>query len=129
MDFKLNDEVGYKANGGTPILVWTGVSGNPYVNLDTFSNLFVAPLSGNTIGIATGRVGLGSDTDGYYVGVNSTAVPSTLYFVNTGVGNTHSFKTRFDDVITGKITQNVVTVSKSSTNKLTKNETVFVSVK
>ena len=38
-DFRLNDEVVYKANGGTPILVWTGVSGNPYVNLDTFSNL------------------------------------------------------------------------------------------
>ena len=56
--FQLNDEVVYKANGGTPILVWTGVAGNPYVNLDTFSNLFVVPLSGNTIGIATGRVGL-----------------------------------------------------------------------
>ena len=74
-------------------------------------------------------MGLGSDSDGYYVGVNSTAVPSTLYFVNTGVGNTHSFKTRFDDVITGKITQNVVTVSTSSTHQLTKNDTVFVSVK
>ena len=128
-DFRLNDEVVYKANGGTPILVWTGVSGNPYVNLDTFSNLFAVPISENTIGIATGRVGLGSDTDGYYVGVNSTAVPSTLYFVNTGVGNTHSFKTRFTDVITGKITQNVVTVSTSSTHQLTKNDTVFVSVK
>ena len=43
--FQLNDEVVYKANGGTPILVWTGVAGNPYVNLDTFSNLFVVPLS------------------------------------------------------------------------------------
>ena len=112
-DFELNDEVVYKANGGTPILVWTGVAGNPYVNLDTFSNLFVAPISENTIGIATGRVGLGSDTDGYYVGVNSTAVPSSLYFVNLGVGNTHSFKTRLNNVITGTITQNIVTVSTS----------------
>ena len=33
-DFKLNDEVVYKANGGTPIKVWTGVTGNPFVNLD-----------------------------------------------------------------------------------------------
>ena len=40
-DFKLNDEVVYKANGGTPILVWTGVAGNPYVNLDTFSNFLL----------------------------------------------------------------------------------------
>ena len=56
-EFLLNEEVVYKTNGGTPILVWTGVAGNPYVNLDTFSNLFVVPLSGNTIGIATGKVG------------------------------------------------------------------------
>ena len=87
-------------------------------NLDTFSNLFVVPLSPNTIGIATGRVGLGSDSDGNYVGVDSTAVPSTLYFVNLGVGNTHSFKTRLNNVITGTITQNVVTVSTSSTHQL-----------
>ena len=39
--FNLNDEVVYKANGGTPILVWTGVSGNPYVNLDTFSKFIL----------------------------------------------------------------------------------------
>ena len=128
-DFQLNDEVVYKANGGTPILVWTGVAGNPYVNLDTFSNLFAIPISENTIGIATGKVGLGSDTNGYYVGVDSTAVPSSLYFVNLGVGNTHSFKTRFENVISGSITQNVVTVSTSSTHQLTTNDTVFVSVK
>ena len=127
--FQLNDEVVYKANGGTPILVWTGVAGNPYVNLDTFSNLFVVPLSGNTIGIATGRVGLGSDSDGNFVGVDSTAVPSSLYFVNLGVGNTHSFKTKLNDVITGSITQNTVTVSTSSTHQLKYNDTVFVSVK
>ena len=130
-DFELNDEVVYKANGGTPIKVWNGVGSHvrDAKDLDTFSNLFVAPISENTIGIATGRVGLGSDSDGNYVGVDSTAVPSSLYFVNLGVGNTHSFKTRLNNVITGTITQNVVTVSTSSTHQLTTNDTVFVSVK
>jgi hypothetical protein len=129
--FQLNDEVVYKANGGTPIKVWNGVGSSirDAKDLDTYSNLFVAPLSLNTIGIATGRVGLGSDSDGNFVGVNSTTVPSTLYFLDVGVGNTHSFKTRLNNVITGTITQNVVTVSTSSTHLLSNKDTVFVSVK
>ena len=50
----------YSANGGTPIKVWTGVDGTPYQNLDTFENLFVAPIDANTIGLSTTKVGLGS---------------------------------------------------------------------
>ena len=88
--YELNDEIVYKANGGTPIQSYSGVSGNAYKNLDAWDNLYAVPLSANKIGIATGKVGLGSDSDGYYVGINSSLVPSTLYFTNTGVGDTHS---------------------------------------
>ena len=84
--FQLNDEVVYNANGGTPIQSYSGVTGNAYANLDTWINLYAVPLSSNTIGLATGKVGLGSDSDGYHVGVNSSLVPSTLYFTNTGSG-------------------------------------------
>ena len=128
-NFELNDEVVYKANGGTSIQSYSGVAGAKYANLDTWINLYAVPLSANTIGIATGKVGLGSDSDGYYVGINSTLVPSTLYFTNTGVGDTHSLKTRLTDVITSNATQNLVTVSTATTHQLLKNDTVWVSVK
>jgi len=127
--FQLNDEVVYKANGGTPIQSYSGVTGHAYANLDTWTNLYAVPLSANTIGIATGKVGLGSDTDGYYVGINSTLVPSTLYFTNTGVGDTHSLRTRLKDVISSNVSQNVVTVSTASTHQLLLDDTVWVSVK
>ena len=125
----MNDEVVYKANGGTPIQSYSGVTGNAYANLDTWTNLYAVPLDANTIGLATGKVGLGSDSDGYYIGINSSLVPSTLYFTNTGVGDTHSLRTRLTDVITCNITQNVVTVSTGTTHQLLEDDTVWVSVK
>jgi len=130
--YQLNDEVVYSANGGTPIKAYSGVTATPYRNLDTYDNLYAVPLDSNTIGLSTGRVGLGSDSNGYYVGVNSSLVPSTLYFPTqtlTGVGNTHSLLTRLTDTISGKVTQNVVTVSTATTHILEKDDTVFVSVK
>ena len=80
-NFQLNDEVVYKANSGTPIQSYSGVTGHAYANLDTWTNLYAVPRSDNTIGLATGKVGLGSDSDGYYVGINSTLVPSTLFIL------------------------------------------------
>ena len=125
--FQLNDLVRYSANGGTPIKVWTGVDGTPYQNLDTFENLFVAPIDANTIGLSTTKVGLGSTGTFQGIGINTST--SLLYYTNAGVGDTHSLLTRLTDVVSGKITQNLVTVSTASTHQMEKGDTVWVSVK
>ena len=125
--FQLNDLVRYSANGGTPIKVWTGVDGTPYQNLDTFENLFIAPIDANTIGLSTTKVGLGSTGTFQGIGINTST--SLLYYTNAGVGDTHSLLTRLTDVVSGKITQNLVTVSTASTHQMEKGDTVWVSVK
>ena len=125
--FQLNDLIRYSANGGTPIKVWTGVDGTPYQNLDTFENLFVAPIDANTIGLSTTKVGLGST--GTFKGIGVSTSTSLLYYTNAGVGDTHSLLTRLTDVVSGKITQNLVTVSTASTHQMEKGDTVWMSVK
>ena len=124
--FEMNDEVAYATNGGSSITVWTGIPNSPIgVALTVFSNLYVAPISENLIGLSSTKVGLG--TTGHYVGVNTTS--GLLYFNGVGVGDTHSFTTRLKNVISGTITQNVVTVSTATTHQLERNQSVTVSVK
>ena len=63
------------------------------------TNLFVAKINDDLIGIATVRVGLG--TTGTFVGLENP-VSTTLFFRNVGTGDTHSFKTNYS-VITGDV--------------------------
>ena len=118
------DLVTYSSNGGSPLVVSsTGIGTTSLVNQ---SNVYIAKISEDLIGIATVRVGLGST--GTFVGIASTQrSESTLYFVGLGTDVYHSFKTNFD-VITGTIERNLVTVSCSSTHGLTNNDTVYVDI-
>ena len=120
----LNDVVSYDTNGGASISVWNGVTGTAYTSLSEFSTLYAVPLSGNFIGISSNKVGL---TSTGYVGVNTSL--SLLYFTSVGTGDTHSFTTNLEDVITGQVSQNTVTVSTATTHGLKNNDIVTISVK
>jgi hypothetical protein len=121
----LNTPIIYSTNGGTSILVWSGVEGTPFYNLEQTKNLFAIPLSKDIIGISSQKVGLNSE--GIYVGTDNNA-GGLLYFVNSGVGDIHSFNTNISDVLTGRISNNVVKVSTAQTHGLTRGDRVFIDV-
>ena len=72
------------------------------------TNLFVAKVANNLIGLATARVGLGST--GIFEGVVGIDTVTTLGFIGLGSGVYHSLKTNYS-VITGSVNRNTVTVS------------------
>ncbi len=122
--FKLNELLDYSTNGGTSIQVWGGDSNIGYQNLNDIQDLYAVPVTPNTFSVAQNKVGLGST--GTYVGVGTGS--GLLYFTSVGVGDTHSFKTKRDNVLLGEIDQNIVTVSLASTHNLRVRDRVFVDV-
>ena len=117
------DKLIYSANGETTVAVSTdGVSS---FNLTENGVVYAARINDNLIGIATNRVGLGST--GNFVGIDSSVTTDILYFTGIGNGVIHSFKTNYDNVLTGEVNKNEVTVSTSSTHGLSFNDTVNVS--
>ena len=119
------DILTYSPNTGSSIGVSTnGISTS--VTLTNQSQIFVAKISEDLIGISTIKVGLGST--GVFVGIASTTNGlSTLFFTGIGTGTYHSFETNYDS-ITGNISRNLVTVSTSQTHGLTKEDFVHISV-
>ena len=84
--------------------------------------MFVAKISDDLIGIATVRVGLG--TDGF-IGVGNTA--RTIFFTNVGAGSTHSFATRYTN-LTGDVVKRSVTVVTAENHGLRKDHSAFINV-
>jgi len=118
------DSLIYSSNGGTVISVST--NGTSSFQLNNNSIVYVAKISNNLIGISTIKVGLGSE--GTFVGVGST--PSNiLYFTSTGTENYHSFKTNYQNSLTGTISKNVVTVSTAETHGLSLLDNIILNVK
>jgi len=118
------DSLVYSANGGTRVSVSTdGVSN---FQLSDNSIVYVAKISNDLIGISTIKVGLSSI--GNFVGVGSTAT-GILYFTSVGTGDTHSFKTNYQNSLTGKISKNVVTVSTAETHGLSLLDVVTIDIK
>ena len=121
---KLNDKLFYTANGGTSLQVWNGTSAG-YLDLTSYQDLFAVPLSMDTLGISTNKVGLGST--GVYVGVNTST--SLLYFTTVGAGNTHKFTTNYNNVVTSEVSRHTVTVSTASTHGLVKSDLVKMDIR
>jgi hypothetical protein len=121
---RINDKVYYATNGGTSIQIWNGISGTAYTSLTDFSPLYAVPFNENFVGFGTNRIGLSST--GGYVGVGADA--GLVYFTSVGVGDTHSFTTDLNNIISGKISKNIVTVSTATTHSLQKNDTVTVNI-
>ena len=119
----LNDEVVYNNFTGVAISAWNGISGIAYTPLTSYSNLYAVPLTNNTIGISSNKVGLASIGGGYR-GLGS--LPGLLYFTSEGTGDYHSFKTNHSNVIKGEIGIHTVTVSTASTHQMQVNDIVFM---
>ena len=87
------DKLTYSSNGGDPIVSWIDGSSGP-VPLTEGQTLYAAAISGDLVGLATVRVGMG--TEGTFVGIASTyRGSSTLFFSGFGTGTYHSFQTNF----------------------------------
>ena len=118
------DSLIYSANGGSQISVSTnGVSS---FQLGEKSIVYVAKISNDLIGISTIKVGLGST--GTFVGLGS-AIGGILFFTSVGTGNTHSFKTNYENTLVGTVSKNVVTVSTAETHGLSLLDNVIINVK
>ena len=122
-ELSTGDSIVYSSNGGNSVSISTdGI--NSYNLLDD-EKLYVAKLSEDLIGIATEKVGVG--TNGSFVSINSDSNADILYFTGIGTGEYHSFKTNYS-VLSGDVNKNVVTVSTSSTHGLFVNDTVEINV-
>ena len=125
--FELNTPLKYYTNGGTSLAVWSGIQSSSIFNLEETRDLFAVPLTRDIIGLASDRVALSTVTS-QYVGVDSSK-GGLLYFTNsTGLGVTHSLVTVLPQVLTGRISQNIVTVSTGETHGLKRGDRVSVDV-
>ena len=123
-NLKLNDSLFYSSNSGTSLQVWNGTSAG-YVDLSSYQNLYAVPLSKDSVGISSNKVGLGST--GTYVGVNTST--SLLYFTSVGAGNTHKFTTDLNNVVSAEVFKHTVTVSTASTHGLVRGDLVNIEIK
>ena len=110
------DILTYSSNGGAGIIIEDETNVGVGTTVADGTQLFVAKLSEDLIGIATVRVGLG--TTGTFVGIATTnSASTTLFFRNVGAGDTHSFTTNYP-AITGDVKRNLVTVGLAATHGL-----------
>ena len=127
-NLKTGDQVTYSTGIGTVkgsgIIVQDETNVGVGTTLADGTNLFVAKINDDLIGIATVRVGLG--TTGTFVGLANT-LSTTLFFRSVGTGDTHSFRTNYS-VITGDMRRNLVTVSTAGTHGLSSPHNIFVNV-
>ena len=122
---KLNDRVVYNEYSNNTIQFWNGVSGAPVENLSGYQYLYVAPLTDNTIGLSTQKVGYG--TDGSFIGINSA--PGLMYFTNFGNGTYQSIKSDFEDVLKAEVSKNLVNVSTAKTHGVSYGDIVNLTLK
>ena len=118
------DLVTYYSNSGNSLSISTTGVGSTTINDGT--NLYVAKVSNDLIGLSTVRVGLG--TEGEFVGITTaTSTSGLLYFVGFGTDVYHSFSTNYDRV-TGNASRNIVNVSTAQTHGLNVGDIVDVNV-
>ena len=123
-EFRTGDLVTYSANGGSGVIVQDETNVGVGTTVADGTQLFIAKVSENLIGLSTVRVGLG--TTGTFVGVGTTA-STTLAFLGIGTGVEHSLKTNYT-IITGTVSRNRVTVSTGQTHELSVNHDIFLDV-
>ncbi|MAG49890.1 hypothetical protein CMO86_09670, partial [Candidatus Woesearchaeota archaeon] len=123
-EFMTGDLVTYSANGGSGIIVQDETNVGVGTTVADGTQLFIAKVSNNLIGLSTVRVGLG--TTGTFVGIETTT-STTLAFLGIGTGVEHSLKTNYS-VITGTVSRNRVTVSTGQTHELHVNHDIFLDV-
>jgi hypothetical protein len=90
----------------------------------------VVKITDDLIGISTVKVGIGTDGDvGIYRNLeNPLDTTNPLLSFTFADGADHRFKTLRDNILTAKVSQNIVTVSTSSTHGLTSNDLIDIKV-
>ena len=124
-EFETGDLVTYSSGIGSGIVVQDETNVGVGTTLASGTQLFIAKVSNNLIGLSTVRVGLG--TTGTFVGVGTTTTSTTLAFLGIGTGVQHSLKTNFN-VITGTVSRNTVTVATGQTHELHPGHEVIMDV-
>ena len=124
-EFETGDLVTYSSGIGSGIVVQDETNVGVGTTLASGTQLFIAKVSNNLIGLSTVRVGLG--TTGTFVGVGTTTTSTTLAFLGIGTGVQHSLKTNFN-VITGTVSRNTVTVATGQTHELHSGHEVIMDV-
>ena len=126
-ELKTGDVVVYNNNGGTSIEVDSNPSVGTTYRIANDTQLYVAKISDNVIGIQTFKVGIGST--GTFVGVADTTMNSgLLFFTGIGTGSNHSLKTVRENVVNAEVSRNRVTVATASTHGLNLGDKVQMSV-
>lgn len=117
---KTGQKLLYSYNVGTSISFRN--SNDINFTLNNNSNVYVAAINDNLIGISTIPVGVGST--GTIIGIGTTQYP-LLYFTSVGSGVTHSFKTTYNS-INGNVYKNIVTVDTDELHNLHVNDSVDI---
>lgn len=116
------DSLIYKSNQGSPISISTDALTS--FDLNTDSIVYAVKISNDLIGISTLPVSIGIDGEISGIGTFNNIV----YFSGLGTSNYHSFKTNYPNILTGTLSQNISTVSTSSTHGLQLNDSIYLDV-
>ena len=125
--FKTNEVLDY-SNTTSPVII---VSTDGINTFDLPSRVKVVKLSDNLIGLSTVFVGLGTTGSlGAYRNVEDLSDNSDpLLFFKYVDGDNHKLTTLRGDILSAKVSQNIVTVSTASSHGLTTNDLIDIKVK
>ena len=122
-NLQTGDILTYSANGGSGIVYNEESKVGIASTLVDGQQVYVAKITKDLIGISTQKVSLGAS--GEFVGVGNTA--RLLFFTNVGTGDTHSFKTNYEN-ITVEASRRNVTITTTEDHILHRGHNVFVDV-
>ena len=122
-NLQTGDILTYSANGGSGIVYNEESKVGIASTLVNGQQVYVAKITKDLIGISTQKVSLGAS--GEFVGVGNTA--RLLFFTNVGTGDTHSFKTNYEN-ITVEASRRNVTITTTEDHILHRGHNVFVDV-
>ncbi len=119
---KTGQELIYNPNKGTSISISTNALSSFELKKDTI--VYAVKLSKDLIGISTNPISINSSGEISGIGTSNDIV----YFSGIGTNNYHSFKTNYPNILKGSLSQNISTVSTSSTHGLNLEDSVYINI-
>lgn len=119
---KTGEELIYNPNKGTSISISTNALSSFELKADTI--VYAVKLSSDLIGISTNPISINSSGEISGIGTSNDIV----YFSGIGTNNYHSFRTNYPNILTGTLSQNISTVSTSSTHGLNLEDSVHINI-
>jgi hypothetical protein len=115
-------ELIYNPNKGTSISISTNTLSNFELKKDSI--VYAVKLSKDLIGISTNPISINSSGEISGIGTSNDIV----YFSGIGTSNYHSFRTNYPNILKGTLSQNISTVSTSSTHGLNLEDSVYINI-